>query len=294
MSIRTAILFAIFATTCFQVGLVLQKIGADRLPRLGLTVRQGSVFLAFLRSPIWLAGIAVNTFGWFLFLKAVANAPVSIIQPVLGFGLALLALFSVVVLKERLAPLESGGVAMLIAGLVLLGVSAARQEAPGSILVGPLVVVSVAFAAVLAAALPLSRSGRAPLPVVLGFAAGILFGLAALYTKGLFLMLESEVPLLAWLVFLPLMMAANVCGMWVMQAGFQQGRALIVAAVSAVMTKIVAIIGGMATLGEVLPEDGAFAAARVAGIVLILLGTAALYRFDGGRVAARLQTAGDA
>src|SRR4030095_1173713 len=99
------------------------------------------------------------------------------------------------------------------------------------------VVVSVAFAALLRSALPLSRPGRAPLPVVLGFAAGILFGLAALYTKGLFLMLESEVPLLAWLVFLPLMMAANVCGMWVMQAGFQQGRALIVAAGGAAGSK---------------------------------------------------------
>src|SRR4030095_9044339 len=124
------------------------------------------------------------------------------------------------------------------------------------------VVVSVAFAAVLAAALPLSRSGRAPLPVVLGFAAGILFGLAALYTKGLFLMLESEVPLLAWLVFLPLMMAANVCGMWVMQAGFQQGRALIVAAVSAVMTKIVAIIGGVGTPRGVCSGGGGVGVAR--------------------------------
>jgi uncharacterized membrane protein len=293
MTIRAAIVLAILATTCFQVGLVLQKVGADRLPRLGLSVRQGRVFLAFLRSPIWLAGIAISTFGWVLLLKAIANAPVSIIQPVLGFGLALLALFSAVVLKERLSPLESGGLVMMVAGLVLLGVSAARQEDAGAVSLAPLLAVSVAFAGGLGAAFPLGRSGHVPLPVVLGFGAGTLIGLAALYTKGLFLTLDAGLPLLAWLVFLPLMMAANVCGLWVMQAGLQQGRALIVAAVSAVTTKVVAIIGGMVTLGELLPDDRGFAVARVAGFVLILLGTAVLSRFGGEQVAVRLGTAGE-
>src|SRR4029453_8868355 len=125
MTIRAAIVLAILATTCFQGGLVLQKVGADRLPRLGLSVRQGNASPPFIRSPIWLAGIAINTVGWVLLLKALANAPVSIIQPVLGFGLALLALFSAVFLKERLSRLEAGGLSSFVAGLVLLGVSAA-------------------------------------------------------------------------------------------------------------------------------------------------------------------------
>jgi len=293
MTVRAAIVLAILATTCFQGGVVLQKVGADRLPRLGLSVRQGSVYLAFIRSPIWLTGIAINTVGWVLLLKALANAPVSIIQPVLGFGLALLALFSAVFLKERLSRLESGGLVLMVTGLVLLGVSAAHQEGGGAVALVPLLAVSLVFAGGLGPAFPLGRSGQVPLPVALGFGAGILIGLAALYTKGLFLTLDAGLPLLAWLVFLPLMMAANICGLWVMQAGFQQGRALIVGAVSAVTTKVVAIIGGMTTLGELLPEDRGFAVARVAGFVLILLGTAMLARFGGAQLAARLGTAGE-
>ncbi len=43
------------------------------------------------------------------------------------------------------------------------------------------------------------------------------------------------------------------------------------------------------TLGEVLPDDSAFAAARVSGFILILLGTAVLSRFGGEQVAGRLR-----
>jgi hypothetical protein len=181
----------------------------------------------------------------------------------------------------------------MVAGLVLLGASAAQHEGGGAVALAPLLAVSLVFAGGLGAAFPLGRSGQVPLPVVLGFGAGTLIGLAALYTKGLFLTLDAGFPLLAWLVFLPLMMGANICGLWVMQAGFQQGRALIVGAVSAVTTKIVAIVGGMTTLGELLPEDRGFAVARVAGFVLILLGTAVLARFGGDQVAARLGTASE-
>jgi cytochrome c biogenesis protein CcdA len=68
---------------------------------------------------------------------------------------------------------------------------------------------------------------------------------------------------------------------------------VIVGAVSAVTTKVVAIIGGMATLGELLPDDRALAVARVGGLVLILVGTAVLARFGGAQVAAQLETAGE-
>jgi drug/metabolite transporter (DMT)-like permease len=288
MTLPAAIVLAVVATTCFQAGLVLQKLAADRLPRLGLRARQGSVYLAFFRSPTWLAGMAINVFGWVLLLKALANAPVSIIQPVLGFGLALLALLSVVFLGERLSALEWTGVVTLVAGIVCLGVSGAGpagETAPFAL--APLFVVSLAFAIVLGAAVPLGRAGRVSMPVVLGFGSGVLVGLGALYAKGLFLCLEAGLSGVAWLVFLPLMLVVYTSGMWVMQAGFQQGRALIVVALNAVTNKVVAIVGGMATLGEVLPDASSLAAARLAGFVLVLVGTALLARIgaEAGRAA---------
>ncbi|TMA71416.1 MAG: DMT family transporter [Deltaproteobacteria bacterium] len=286
VSIWSAIGLSVIATCCYQVGMVMQKIGADRMPRLELTLRQREVFGAFLRSPIWLGGMGVTIAGWLFFLAAIANAPVSIVQPVLGFGLCLLALFSVVFLKERLLPLEWTGVALMVAGIVLLGISGSRDAGGrGVVSSAALLGVSVALLALMALAIPLGRSGRgASLPVLLGFAAGVLIGLAALYTKGLFLSLESGLPWFAWLVFLPLVLAANIGGIWVQQAGFQHGRALIVVAMNAVTNKVVTIIGGMMTLGEFLPGDANLAAARLAGFVTILAGTAILTRFRGAEI----------
>jgi drug/metabolite transporter (DMT)-like permease len=289
VSIWTGIALAAVATGCYQVGIVLQKKGADRLPRLELRVRQGAVYGAFFRSRIWLGGLVFMLAGWALFLKAIANAPVSIVQPVLGLGLALLALFSVVFLRERLRSLEWVGVALMVGGIVLLGVSGSGDTTHAASLgLVPLAVVSLAVVGALAGAVAFGRSGgTVPAPVVLGFAAGVLIGLAALYTKGLFLSLEAGMPWLAWLVFLPLTLAGNIGGLWVQQAGFQQGRALIVVAMNAVTNKIVAIVGGMVTLGELLPDDARLATARIVGFVVILAGTALLARFSGEELSSR-------
>src|SRR5262249_53560998 len=162
--------------------------------------------------------------------------------------------------------------ALMVAGIVLLGMSAAQEPIrTASVSTASLLAVSLVMAAVIAGVIPLARAGRGvPLPVVLGFATGVLIGLGALYAKGLFLSLEAGAPWLAWLIFLPLMLVANVGGLWVQQAGFQHGRALIVVAMNAVTNKVVSIVGGMATLGEFLPGEAKLAAARLAGFATII------------------------
>ena len=281
MSIWSAIALALIATCCYQVGTIMQKLGAEHLPRIALTGGQRRVMRAFVRSPTWRRGLAVSIVGWVLFLKAIANAPVSIVQPVLGFGLCLLALFSVVFLRERLRPLEWLGVGLMVGGIVLLGISGVQEHdrATAVSFLG-LVAVSIAILAVMGAAVRIARGGRRiPLPVVLGFASGVLIGLGALYTKALFVSLGDGALVVGWAIFLPLTLLANLGGLWVTQAGFQHGRALIVVAINAVTNKVVTIIGGMASLGELLPADSTLAAARLIGFAAVLVGTAMLARF---------------
>src|SRR5262245_47448830 len=120
MSIWTAITLSIVATCCYQVGMVMQKIAADRMPRLELTLRQSAVDAAFLRSRSWLGGLAVTLAGCVFFLEPIAIAPVSSVQPVLGLGSATLAVFSVVFLHGRLRSCVWSGVALMVVGIILL------------------------------------------------------------------------------------------------------------------------------------------------------------------------------
>jgi len=292
VSIWSAIALSVLATCCYQIGMVMQKIGADRMPRLALTLRQSGVYRAFFGSRIWLGGVLIMIAGWVIFLKAIANAPVSIVQPVLGFGLVILAVFSVVFLHERLRAMEWCGVALMVVGIVLLGISGSGPaHAKGTVSPPALIAVSAVLLATLAASVPLARAGRAvSLPMVLGFGAGVLIGLGALYARALFVSLDAGSRPFA-LACIPLMIIANIAGIWVQQAGFQQGRALIVVAMNAVTNKVVTIVGGMMTLGEPLPPDAGLAAARIAGFVTVLLGTVVLARFAGEGIAAQQSVA---
>jgi hypothetical protein len=105
----------------------------------------------------------------------------------------------------------------------------------------------------------------------------------------MFTFLDDEQRLIGFGVCLPVLIAANIVGMGVMQSGFQHGKALVVVSVEAVINKVVAIIGGMLALAEALPEDPAKAAMRVAAFILILFGTAALARFGGAEVAEKME-----
>src|SRR5581483_6711245 len=57
VSIWSAIGLALIATCCYQVGTVMQKVAADRMPRIRLRGGQGSTVRAFLGSPLWVGGL---------------------------------------------------------------------------------------------------------------------------------------------------------------------------------------------------------------------------------------------
>ncbi|UCD86054.1 MAG: hypothetical protein JSU92_07635 [Deltaproteobacteria bacterium] len=283
MSIWIAILLSIIGTTCMNSGLVLWKKAAVNLPKVQLGFNPQTL-LAFLTSGTWMLGFGIVIIGWILYLIAVANAPISIIQPAIGFGLVILALFSVFYLKEDVKLREWVAVAMMILGIALLGLSADPSEAEHVTLHGYLLlIVSIAVSLTILLFILLQKYfiQNMNLEVVLGIATGLVMGLAALYTKALFNCLDGGDSLLAFAFFLPLVIASNFLGITIMQSGFQRGKALIVVSLSAVINKIVAIIGGMVSMGEHLPEDPLLATGRILAFVFILFGTGLLARFGG-------------
>lgn len=293
MSIYLAIIIASIAAMGFQVGNTFQKVAADRLPKLTLPVKAKAV-IAFFLSPMWMAAFGLKTACWVGYLIAVAYAPISIIQPILGLGLAVLALFSLFYLKEKLRPGEWVGIAVMVAGLVTLGISADPGEVRGlewvsypKLIVACSVTCGLIFVAWL---IEKSRPGTLNLELILGAAGGVLIGVAALLSRVMLLELKVD-HYVIFGVLLAIVIAANIGGIFACQAGFQRGRAMTVTALQVVINKMIAVFGGFFTLGEALPEDPLKLVLRIVGLVGLLSGTTLLAIFTEGKIDSKLPAA---
>eukprot|EP00249_Psilotum_nudum_P005292 c18741_g1_i3 orf=348-1052(-) len=119
------VLLAILSAGGSTIGKVLQKKGTKGLPRLSLNLR---VMQAYILNCTWGSGFLLDIFGALLMLKAVSQAPISIVQPVSGCGLAVLAVFSHFYLHEAMNPLDWLGVIIAIVGTIGVGMIGEGQR----------------------------------------------------------------------------------------------------------------------------------------------------------------------
>ena len=282
MSIHVAIALAVVASIGFNVAAAFQKSAAVRLPKLSFPPERRAL-RAFLTNRAWMTAFTISGVSQGIFLVAVANAPISLVQPVLGTGLVVLAGFSVFYLKEKLGAGEWIGIFTLIAGLALLGASAEVGEVRGLEAISwprLLVLTAALLASVFTArAIELRRPGTFSIELVVGAAGGVMIGIGALFTR--VTMLEFQAGHVAFgIVLIIITMGMMLSGVFTQQGGFQRGRAMTVTAVLAVLNKVIAIFGGMFALGEVLPENPTKQRMRLIALAALLLGTVLLARFS--------------
>jgi drug/metabolite transporter (DMT)-like permease len=281
MSIHLAIFLAVLAAVGFNVGTAFQKSAAVRLPKLSFPPERAAL-RAFLTNRPWMRAFLIMLTSEACFLVAAANAPISIVQPLLGTGLVVLAAFSVFYLNEKLSKGEWIGIFTLIAGLALLGASAESGEVRGleAISWARLVGLSVALLGLVFAAKAIEqyRPGTFNIELVLGAAGGVMIGIGALFTRVMMLEFKAD-HILFGLLLIPIAMGSKLCGLFTQQGGFQRGRAMTITAILAVLNKVIAIFGGMFALGEVLPENAVKQDLRVAALAALLAGTVLLASF---------------
>src|SRR2546426_11731197 len=98
----TGILAALAASALYAVGMALQAVEARLAPE--AQALRLSLFRRLVRRPRWIAGTALGLSGWALQALALAQAPLTLVQPLLGSSLVFLLAISVWRLGERVAP----------------------------------------------------------------------------------------------------------------------------------------------------------------------------------------------
>jgi drug/metabolite transporter (DMT)-like permease len=287
---------ALLAATAYNVGLIQEKRALGRMPALDLR-RVPHMVASLLTDAAWLAGFALMLLGLACQVIVLTFEPVSVVQPVLASGVALVLVLSRLVLRERLGAAELWCVAAMAVSVILLaastggtGTGAGHHASPGwmTAVMIPSIVVGL-----LVAASPLRSqfnwhfnrrfNRRAPAAAVcFGIGTGLLYGVAALAIKALSGILvdhHGAAAIAAGVLaspYLYVLAGCSVAAMLLYQVALQRCRASILVPVSTVTGSVYFLIAGTWLFHEHLPTGAAklglrLAAIAVAGLVVITL-----------------------
>jgi len=161
------------AALCYGVGSVLQALAARQTPTAeGLDPR---LLLRLLRNWRYLVGVGLDGLGFLLSIAAVWTLPLFVVQSIVASFLAVTAILGAIVLHMPLLRADKIGLAVVIGGLVLVGLSAAEDRSVDVSRAEQWGV--LAFTCLLAVvAVPFGRMSGAASAAALGAIAGLAFG----------------------------------------------------------------------------------------------------------------------
>ena len=213
MTLAAGLVLALLAAMALNVGYFVQHGAANTMVSLSLRHPLASARL-LVTNRQWMLGYGAGWIGWGLYIVALSLAPLSLVQAVSAGGVGILA-----ILAHRLGtPLtrqEQLGTWVAVGGLVLLALSLTSDVTATSPARSTTLLIVIAVGSLVAGALVLLARGFRP-GALLGCAAGILFGVGDLATKGA----VDGVGLL----FVPILAVCTALGFVTLQLAFQRGR----------------------------------------------------------------------
>ena len=270
-----AISIAIMASISLSYSLYLQKSALDSLPQVEFKL-SWSLIRAFITNKPRLVAQTFNVLGFALYMIALAFAPVSIVEPIIAAGVALLAYLAIKHLGERPSHTDIYAIGGSILGVILLGVSLAEglpedvlNHDPISLWVATGIVILVSVAAPLF----LRRKGEDSLGTGLGISAGLFMGIAAVFSRLLMGNFNG-----VWYVWIIFCLITYIPGFIFLQAALQRGMAVVVAPVYNGLMEFVPVVVGIIALHEHFPQSKVLMVIRIISFVLILACTIILSR----------------
>lgn len=265
------ILLALGCAVATQLGFLYKHRGANEAP--SVDVRHLLASGRSLFASKWFAiGMVIAAGAWLLHVAALVFAPLSVVQAVLSTGVVVLAVLAERIFGFKVGPRQWAGVAMTATGLVLLVVTlpAASGAHSAYSLAG-----MVSFEAGMLVIGALLISGpRLGAPdhhhgIMLGAAAGVLFGVSDIAIKALTgVGGVSDILFSPWLAFT---LAASVVAFYASARGMQQGEAVPVIAATSTAANVSCILGGIVVFGDPMPGDAVGIALQMFAFVLVVV-----------------------
>jgi len=271
VTLNLGILLAFACAVATQLGFLYKHKGACAAPK--VDIRRPLKTVKSLFSSRWFAiGMAVALGAWLLHVAAMALAPISVVQAVLSTGVVILA-----VLAERLFGFKVGrrqwlGVAMTAAGLMLLVITLpAHSGSHSSFSVAGMISFEAGMLAIGALLITGPRIGAPDHHhgVMLGAAAGVLFGVSDVAIKALTgLDGFASIVLSPWL---PVTIIASVVAFYASARGLQDGEAVPVIASTSTAANVSTNMGGIVVFGDPMPGDTVGIVLQMFAFVLVIV-----------------------
>jgi drug/metabolite transporter (DMT)-like permease len=276
MTVQIGLLLALLCAFATNLAFLWKHRGAVAAPAIDMRHPLASAANLF-RSKWWTVGFGVALIAWILHVAALALAPISLVQAVISGGLVFLA-----VLADRWFGFELGrrewmGVGLTALGLAFLGLTVQTGSGDshssysisgmiafegGMIVIGSLLLLSHRVEQLR------HRHG-----ILLGAAAGILFGVSDISIKAL----TGTVPGDLMSIVSPwtaVAILASIAAFFSSARALQVGEGVSTIAITAVAANASAIIGGILVFSDPLGEDAFAIVARACAFMLVLVAAA--------------------
>jgi drug/metabolite transporter (DMT)-like permease len=274
LTLQLGILLSLLCALATNVGFLLKHRGACAAPDVSLKHPIASAAGLF-RSKWFTIGMLVALVAWTFHVVALALAPLSVVQAIIAGGLVFLT-----VLAERWFGFSVGtrqwaGVGLTALGLVLLAVTLPQHGgAHASYSLAGMIAFESALL-VLGTFLVLSKKlgSHEHHGVMLGTAAGILFGVSDVAIKALTGAVGDGITGLVspWLVTCIL---ASVIAFYASARGLQKGEAVPVITLTSAAANVTAISGGILVFGDPMPSDPVGIVLQSFAFVLVIVAAA--------------------
>ncbi|MDQ3936356.1 MAG: hypothetical protein M3340_17185 [Actinomycetota bacterium] len=277
MSVQIGIALAVLCALTTNLAFLYKHRGARRAPDVDWKhpLKSGA---ALFRSKWFALGMLVAFGAWLLHVAALALAPLSLVQAVICGGLVMLAVLAERVFGFKVGPRQWIGVGCTALGLALLAITlpSAGGAHAGYSNAGMIVFeTGLLGAGILLVLFPKLGAPHHHHGIVLGAAAGILFGVSDVAIKALTGSV-AEQGIVSGLLspWLLTCLAASVIAFFASARGLQKGDAVPVITTTSAAANVTAIAGGISVFGDPLPGDTLMLVIQLFAFALVIVAAA--------------------